>query len=128
VKPASHDYLKKARQDLHDARIMANAGLAGPAARTAYFAAFHAAEAWIFEITDRVVKTHAGVKTEFSRLARDEPRISPDMTTFLYQAYKYKEISDYLIGDAADIGTIDTVRAIQSADRFVDTISSLLES
>jgi hypothetical protein len=40
------------------------------AAREAYFAAFHAAEAYIFEHTGKVASTPRGVRSEFARLAR----------------------------------------------------------
>jgi uncharacterized protein (UPF0332 family) len=45
------------------------------AAREAYLAVFHAAEAYIFEQTGKAAKTHRGVRSEFARLAKAEPRI-----------------------------------------------------
>jgi uncharacterized protein (UPF0332 family) len=43
VTPEATDYLSKARDDLNDARKVAAIGLAKVAARSAYYAAFHAA-------------------------------------------------------------------------------------
>ena len=43
--PEASDYLRKAREDLGDARKIAAINLARAAARLAYYAAFHAAEA-----------------------------------------------------------------------------------
>jgi uncharacterized protein (UPF0332 family) len=66
VKPETTDYLAKARKGLGEARQIIQIGLANAAARSTYYAAFHAAEALIFERTGRVVKTHKGVRSEFA--------------------------------------------------------------
>ena len=81
--PEADRYLAKAHESLGEARQIIQIGLAAVAARSAYYAAFHAAEAYIFAKTGRVGKTHAGVRTEFVRLARNEAKISRAMTTFL---------------------------------------------
>ena len=71
--PEAAKYLEKAEEDLTEARQIAAMSLAKVAARSAYYAAFHAAEAYIVEKTGRVAKTHSGVRTEFSRLAKATP-------------------------------------------------------
>ena len=58
MKPEIADYLAKARKDLREAREIIQIGLADVAARSAYYAAFPAAEALIFERTGSVAKTH----------------------------------------------------------------------
>jgi len=95
VRPEAADYLEKARNDLEDARKVAAIGLAKIAARTAYYAAFHAAEALIVERTGKIAKTHSGVRAEFARLARETTQIDMYFAKFLTKAYLYKEISDY---------------------------------
>jgi uncharacterized protein (UPF0332 family) len=95
MKPEARHYLARARQDLSDARQIIAIALANVAARSAYYAGFHAAEAFIFEKTGRVAKTHRGVRTEFARLTKDDPRVAKTMTEFLAQANRYKEIGDY---------------------------------
>ena len=60
--PEAADYLEKAQGDLADARKVSGIGLATVAARPAYFAAFHAAEAFIIERSGKVAKTHSGVR------------------------------------------------------------------
>jgi uncharacterized protein (UPF0332 family) len=45
--PEAGDYLEKARDHLDEARKIAAIGLAKAAARSAYYAAFHAAQAFI---------------------------------------------------------------------------------
>jgi uncharacterized protein (UPF0332 family) len=45
------------------------------AGREAYLAAFHAAEALLYERTAKIAKTHRGLRAEFARLSKDEPCI-----------------------------------------------------
>jgi uncharacterized protein (UPF0332 family) len=80
------DYLAKARQSLSEARAIANIELPEAAGRAAYLTAYHAAQAFIFARTDKVAKTHSGVRSEFARLAKDDPRIDRAFSTFLAQA------------------------------------------
>ena len=68
MKPETGKFLDKARGDLADAKKIVAIELANVAARSAYYAAFHAAEAFIFERTGKVAKTHSGVRSEFARL------------------------------------------------------------
>lgn len=98
--PEAEDYLDKARSDLDDARKIMTIQLAKVAARSAYYAAFHAAEAFIIERTGKVAKTHSGVRTELARLLKDAYVGQRFFLTFLAQAYKYKEIGDYGLGRA----------------------------
>jgi uncharacterized protein (UPF0332 family) len=81
--PEAVNYLAKAREDLSDARQIATLGLAKVAARPAYYAAFHAAEAFIVERTSKTPKTHHGVRSEFGRLMKDDPAQAKLMTTVL---------------------------------------------
>jgi uncharacterized protein (UPF0332 family) len=88
---------------------------------------FHAAEAYIFEQTDKVAKTHRGVRGEFARLARSEPRIGRELVTFLGAAYQFKTIADYSVGTAnTPISAEEAIAAIHTAGRFIDTISRIL--
>ena len=52
------------------------------AGRPAYFVAYHAAEAVIFDRTGRVTRTHKGAHSEFARLAVNEPAIDRDLGDF----------------------------------------------
>jgi uncharacterized protein (UPF0332 family) len=75
LKPETADCLTKARECLDAAKQIAGLPLPQVAAREAYLAPFHVAEPYILEQTGRTVKTHRGLRTTFSRLARDEPRL-----------------------------------------------------
>jgi|SRR5215472_1280587 len=96
MKSEAADYLGKARQCLDDAQqIAAATSLYHIVAHEAYLAAFHAVEAYLFERTGKAAKTHRGLRSEFSRLARGDPRIDREFLTFLTEAYEYKPIADY---------------------------------
>jgi uncharacterized protein (UPF0332 family) len=127
VKPATADYLEKARATLADATKIATLPLPHVAAREAYLAVFHAAEAYIFEHTGKAAKTHRGVRSEFTRLARREPRIGRDLVSFLGAAYQFKTITDYSVGSAAlPISADQATAAIDTAGRFIHAVSEVL--
>ena len=124
--PEASNYLDKARCDLDEARQIVSIGLATVAARSAYYASFHAAEALIIERTGKIVKTHSGVRAEFARLAQDTSAIERKFTTFLAKAYMYKEIGDYGVGPGASVTLDDAKDAIVVAEQFIDCIADLL--
>jgi uncharacterized protein (UPF0332 family) len=127
MKAETADYLAKARATLADAQKIAALPLPHVAAREAYYAAFHAAEAYIFEHTGKPATTHRDVRSEFGRLARREPRIDRELTRFLATAYQLKATTDYGIGPAAAPITADqAAAAIATAGRFIDTIAQVL--
>jgi len=127
VKPEAADYLDKARRCLANAVTIADAGLADVAAREAYLAAYHAAEAYIFEQTGKAAKTHRGVRSQFSRLALQEPEIAREFLSFLAEGYQFKAIADYGIGPAIGaISAADASSAIDVAGRLIDIVAGLL--
>ena len=127
MKAETADYLAKARNTLADAQQIATLPLPHVAAREAYLALFHAAEAYIFEQTGKVAKTHRGVRSEFSRLARTEPGIGRDLIVFLGTAYQFKTRADYAVGSAATPITLaEATTAIATAARFIDAITQAL--
>lgn len=124
--PEAQDYLDKARDDCNDARKIAGIGLARASARSAYYAAFHAAEAFIIARTGKVAKTHSGVRSEFARLAKDATDLDQALPKFLAQAYKYKEISDYGVGHGAVVTIAEAQDAIINAERFIAAVTVVL--
>lgn len=125
--PEAKDFLDKARDDLNDARKIMGIPLAKVAARTAYYAAFHAAEALITERTGKVAKTHSGVRSEFASLLRGRIASDRELLAFLTQAYKFKEIGDYGVGQGAVVTEDDARSALVQAEFFVDRVSELLK-
>jgi uncharacterized protein (UPF0332 family) len=105
---------------------MVDAGLNEDAARTAYMACFHVAQADIFEREHRALKSHHGVQTEFYRLARSAPDVDPELRAFLSRSFAYKATADYATGPDA-VTTPDEAReALQIATRFVDTFARII--
>jgi uncharacterized protein (UPF0332 family) len=97
------------------------------AAREAYLAVFHAAEAYIFEQSGKVPKSHRGERGEFARLTSAEPHTGRDLVTFLGAAYKFKARADYAVGStAAPITSCEATAAMTTAARFIDTIAQVL--
>ena len=127
MKPETRKFLDKARGDLADAKKIIGIELAHVAARSAYYATFHAAEAFIFESTGKVAKTHSGVRSEFARLTKQSPDFRRFFSTFLAEAYKYKEISDYSVDEDQSVAIDEAAEAITKAERFVAGIAALLE-
>ena len=126
MKAETAGYLARAHEDLGEARQIFRISLAKVAARSAYYAAFHAAEAYILEKSGKVVKTHKGVRTEFARLMRSGPDQRRSMTTFLAQAYRYKELSDYSTDPSEVVSLDDAEAVIASAAEFLQWVENSL--
>ena len=100
--PEAERFLAKARQTLEHGEAILGIGLGEEAARTAYLAAFHAAQALIYERTGREAKTHRGVHGQFALLSKDEASLPADLRRFLAQAYDLKAVADYATGAGGD--------------------------
>jgi len=119
-------YIGKARQSLVEARAVADIKLFEAAGRAAYLAAYHAAQALILARTDKVAKTHSGVRSEFARLGKDDPRIERKLASFLAQAYNLKVIADYAVGSDVQLSAMEAAEAIEGATRFVEAVHRTL--
>ena len=127
--PESAEHLSKARETVGDAGKILSALLPNVAARLAYMAAFQAAQAYVFERTGMVAKTHNGVQSEFGRLAQEDGRIGTELMVFLRRAYDYKRNDDYAVGAAfRRVSQEEAEGAVRQAARFVDTIAATLSS
>jgi uncharacterized protein (UPF0332 family) len=127
VTPEAADYLAKAREYLSKAGSLLDVvHYSDEAARAAYLAGFHAAQALVFERTARVAKSHRGLRTAFARLAKDDPRLDRSFTRFLARAYKSKEITDYGIGRQAVVTTAEAREMLGLATQFVDRMTDIL--
>jgi uncharacterized protein (UPF0332 family) len=120
-------FLQNADHHLERGQTMIAAGLNYDAGRAAYLAAFHAAQAVIFEPTGgKVVKTHRGVQSEFLRLTKDDPALTPDQRGFLSRAYDFKAVADYDTGPIAEVSSEEAVNAVKIARTFVATVRRVL--
>ena len=126
--PESDRFLQKAEKHLERGHTMLGVGLDEDAGRTAYLAAFHAAQALIFERAGKVHKTHKGVQTEFLRLTRDNSGFPSGQRIFLSQAYNLKAIADYETGPGSEVSAEKATIAVEGVRQFVGVIRQALTS
>ncbi len=81
MKPETRQFLRKAVDFLAKAQGMLEKW-PDEASLCAYLAAFHSAQALIFENTDHIAKTHSGVRARFSQIAKDDPHFDPTLRAF----------------------------------------------
>jgi uncharacterized protein (UPF0332 family) len=126
VRSRTENFIAKARRCLGAAITNYDFPLPDVAAKEAYLAGYHSAEALIYELSGKAAKTHRGVRIRFADLARADPRIDPAFTEFLAQAFDFKIVADYGT-DPEDFVTMDqAARMIETARRFVDCIEKVL--
>jgi uncharacterized protein (UPF0332 family) len=127
VTPESEEHLRRAREYLSKAQTLLEVVHFGDeAARAAYLAGFHAAQAVISERTGRIVKTHRGVRSAFARLSKDDPRFDRTFTQFLGRAYRRKEQVDYGLGAEAVVQEADAREMTRVATEFVARVAEIL--
>ena len=127
MKPESEGYLGKAQDCLARARINLRTGLGDDAGRNAYLAGYHAAQALIIEKTAKIAKTHSGARSEFAKIAKDDPRIDKEFPSFLGWAYDLKNVADYLFGPGTPVPLDRAADAIATATRFIECIDGILK-
>ena len=127
MRPEAADYLAKAREDIGNARDWLDAVHRGSeAARVAYLAAFHAAQALIFQRTGKVAKTHRGVRSAFAQLTKGDTRFDQDLRRLLGRGYQRKEIADYGVGPQPSISETEAREMIDTVIRFIDCVADML--
>ena len=124
--PEVSNELARAREDLRDARRVAALPIARVAARLAYYAMFHAAEALIFARTGKAAKTHSGVRSLFAHLTKELASPDRDLASALSRAYEHKEVADYGTDPAHAITDQTASDAIAAASHFIDRVAALL--
>lgn len=124
--PEAGRFLQNALNHLERASTMLSVSLNEDAGRAAYLAGLHAAQAFIFESTGKVFKTHNGVQTEFLRLTKDGPRFTPKLRTFLSHAYNLKAIADYEGGPGSEVSAEQATSAVEAGKQFVTHIAGLI--
>jgi uncharacterized protein (UPF0332 family) len=117
---------RQGAQLLQEAEAMLDIRLNDAAGRSAYLAGFHAAQAFISEKTDRTVKTHKGVHTEFQRLTKDDPTFVAELRVFLSHAYNLKALADYETRPDSGVSAEQAKDALAQAKRFVAHVGNLL--
>lgn len=128
MSPEAEAHLQRAHIELDDAKRAVAHDLARMAARTAYYAAFRAAEALIVDRTGKVAKTHSGVRTVFARLWREMPGADRDLLKVLQRGYAYKEVADYGFGPADAFTGRVAAEMIDEAARFIESVTIVLSA
>ena len=126
MKPESTEFIEQAQLLIARSDVMLTVKLHEDAARASYLACFHAAQAYIFERTDRTAKSHHGVQSEFFRLTKEDERVDPTLRRFLSQSYEFKSVADTSVGPHAVISQAESATAIATAKRFVDHLISIV--
>jgi uncharacterized protein (UPF0332 family) len=76
--------------------------------------------------TDKVAKTNSGVRSEFARVAKEDPTIERKLASFLAQSYSLKVIADYAVGSDIQLSATEAAEAIEGATRFVEAVDRTL--
>lgn len=126
IMPETAFFLDKARRSLDDGRKMLGIALGEPAGRSAYLAAFHAAQALIFEREKRVVKTHNGVHAEFQRLVAHDASFPADLRGFVSRAFALEAIADYDVRPDATVSPERARDALDEAELFIAAVEAAL--
>ncbi len=126
MKPQAAAYFASAEEALADAKQILAIHIPRQAARLAYYAQFHAAQALIFERTGNIAKTHKGVQTLFHRLIKQEAAIDRRLAGDFSASYHFKEAADYETGTGGAISPADAAEAIRTAEHFLAVIGNVL--
>ncbi len=126
MKPETAAYLATAHDHLREARVIVAIPLTRIAARSAYIAAFHAAQALVFERAGKVVKTHSGIRSEFSRIMLGATGTDAALGKVLSKGYGYKDLADYSTGPDRIVTAADAEAMIDDAARFVARVADIL--
>ena len=126
MKPQAANFLAAAEEALSDANATLAINIFRQAARLAYYAQFHAAQALIFERISKVTKTHKGVSAQFHKQVRAEPGLTSGHAGNLSTAYRYKQIADYDAGAALPVTQAEAREAISHAEQLIAAIRKIL--
>lgn len=126
MKPETAAFLHKAREFLDKAQGMLAGHWPDEAGRAAYLAGLHAAQAFLFERSGEITKSHKQVRAEFGRLIKNDARFDAELRAFLGRTYDLKAIADYETGPDSQVSAERAGTAVQAARRFVGSVASLI--
>ncbi len=113
------------REELDAARNLVDRGFPRQAISRAYYAAFYAARAALEATGEPSPKTHSGMRSRFSDLARSTPSIGPEVGRALSQLGTDRAEADY---DEPTITIEEANDAIAKAERVVEVIERAIEA
>jgi uncharacterized protein (UPF0332 family) len=112
--------LRRARQELAAAGLLADNGFTAQAVSRAYYAAFYAAEAALSSVGETRSK-HAGVVAAVATLLVRERGLHPEAGRLLRSLFERRSRADY---DLETVPVVESTRAVTDATIVVDTIAT----
>lgn len=121
------DRLKRSREELRAAEVLAANGFLRQAVSRAYFGAFFAAEAALRSLGESRSK-HAGVISAFGRRVVKEGKMDEGVGQILRSLFERRNEADYGPAEAGrgEVGREEADRAIEDAQRFVQAVEDWL--
>jgi hypothetical protein len=114
----------RAREKLAAARHLLDGGFGADAVPSAYYAAFHAAEAAL-AIEGDEPRSHEGLKSLFGLRFVKTGRLPAELASILRELKDERENGDYSVFPA--ISVEEAERAVESAARFVAAVEEFLQ-
>jgi len=115
--------IDQSREELDAANKLVDSGFPRQAVSRAYYAAFYAARTALEALGEPSPKTHSGMRSRFSDLARTTPTIGPEAGRFLSQLATDRAEADY---DDPTVTNDEAIEAIGKARQVVDAVERAL--
>ena len=111
------------REELNAARKLVETGFPRQAISRAYYAAFYAARAALEAAGEQAPKTHSGMRSRFSDLARSTASLGPELGRALSQLGTDRAQADY---DEPSVSVEEANEAISKAENVVAAVESAI--
>jgi uncharacterized protein (UPF0332 family) len=116
--------MRRARDELAAAQLLADHGFAAQAVSRAYYAAFYAAEAAL-QTVGVVRSKHAGVVAAVARVLVRDHGLEPDVGRLLRSLFERRSRADYAIGGTP---IEEATQAIADAESVVAALGRWMET
>lgn len=114
--------LRRARQELAAAELLAGHGFSAQAVSRAYYAAFYAAETALLELGESRAK-HSGVVSAFGQLLIRDGQLDEQAGRLLRSLFERRSQADY---ELAPVPAEEAARAVNDARLVVDAVGPWL--
>ena len=116
--------LRRSREELAAAELLAREGFTAQAVSRAYYAAFYAAESALAALSETRSK-HAGVVAAFGQLVIKEHGLDPSAGRALHALFEMRLDADY---EQEPVPEEEATAAIDAAKQCVDAVAAWLTS
>lgn len=116
-------YLARSLEAFKAAKSLVEAGYFRDAASRAYYSMFYAATAALISV-DVYRSKHSGVIAQFARYFVKTGRVEKVLGEKLHEAFDYREVADYEIGEAIDEETVKTM--LVDVEKFLTEVKRCL--